>query len=130
VGRAVGRWLEGQRDHPVAIGPGVGRSPSGPGRIAQPGQPIGFKAASPEQDRHEVHTALGGDPLVGHAIGRVEDDPGPLREPLLGRSGPHQAVEGGSFGWAHSQRKRGRMSHVMDRSCDPHNGLVTSALVH
>ena len=130
MGRPVGRRLEGQGDDPVAVGPAVGRWTARSGRLGKAGQSIGFEAAPPEQDGHERDAELGGDPLVGHAVGGTDHDPGPLGEPLFGRPGPDQAVERGSFGWTDDQLGRGWMGHVMHRSCDRHNGLVTSALEH
>ena len=130
VGRPVGGRLEGQRDDPVTIGPGVGRRTARSGRLAQAGQPISLEPAPPEQDGHEGDAELGGDPLVGHAGGGADHDPGPLGEALLGRPGSDQALQRGSFGWTDDQLGCGWMSHAMHRSCDHHNGLVTSALEH
>ncbi|MBI2777792.1 MAG: hypothetical protein HYX57_11105 [Chloroflexi bacterium] len=78
----------------------------------------------------QVHADLRRDPLVRDAIGSADHDPGPLREPLLARPGADQTVENRPFIRTHDQLGRGRMGHATKRSCDHHNGLVTSVLGH
>ena len=46
--------------------------------LFQPGKAVGKKALPPKRDHLTAGIETGGDLVVGHAFGRVEDHPGSL----------------------------------------------------
>jgi hypothetical protein len=84
-GWPVGRWFERQGDDPVALVASVQRRPSRPGLVREPRQAGVLVPFPPQEDRHRGYAELGGDPAVRRSLGRAQDDPRALDQPLLRR---------------------------------------------